>query len=344
MHRIIAVLFLSFFALSLQAVTPHVFPDDYKQSPCVVKEVCASFERSAISGAGAAMQSYTLLRQKWITAHWDKLMSDIKPYCAKLATCYATPGNTSMFCNDVVLTTMMSVCDQYPAKSDDHDQCFMLMRSYSTGIDLKAWGTWEEAQACGKANIPPNAPPRQLDLVMIPKTIPPDFDGKILIHAFDKETHVPIKATISVEGETLYTRETPDGVLTTSYRFPWKTQLRRTSKSGGHSEYAPPMVTITREGYETITFPMPVEMRKLAVTMTPSIDKLKRGANTVTITAVDPVTKKPVDARVMIGERDFAEANQPFELELKRGEKRPEIWVRSSFERYDDVVVAPAER
>jgi hypothetical protein len=78
--------------------------------------------------------------------------------------------------------------------------------------------------------------------------------------------------------------------------------------------------------------------------MSPNVASLKRGKNTVTVTAIDSKTGKPVDARVMIGEHDVAEAGQPFELNLKKGEKREEIWIRSSFERYSDVVVAPAER
>ena len=85
-----------------------------------------------------------------------------------------------------------------------------------------------------------------------------------------------------------------------------------------------------------------------AATMTPSMTpapaKLKPGKNTVTVTATDPVSGKPVDARVLIGYRDIAEANVPFELEVKKGEKREEIWVRSSWDRYHDTVVAPAGR
>ena len=345
MLRQIAFLFLLLVSItSLRAASPQVFPDDYKPTTCVVNDVCASFQRSEIAGAGARMQSYTMLRQKWITEHWDQLTTDIKPYCAKLATCYATAGNTSMFCNDVVLTMMMSVCDQYPAKSDDRDQCFMLMRTYATGVDLKAWKTWEEAQACAKANAPASSAPRTLEISMKPATMPPDFDGKITIYALDKETRVPIKASITVADETIYTKETPDGQPTTSYPFPWKASFRRVVNADGHHDLVPPMLTIKRDGYETITLRIPVETRKMVVSMSPSVEQLKRGKNMVTITAHDPVTQQPVDGRVMIGQLDAAEANQPFELELKRGEKRPEIWVRSSFERYSDIVVAPAER
>lgn len=335
MSRAIAAVILLFASLApLHAASPQIFPDDYKPTTCEVTDVCASFHRSELTGAGARMQGYTNLSEAWVDAHWDKLLADIKPFCKKLETCYATAGNTSMFCNDVVLTQMMSVCDQYPAKSSDHDQCFLMMRTYATGIDLKAWKTWEAAQVCAKANA--STATRQLDLTMSPATLPPDFDGKIIIYALDKETRVPVKSSIAVENEIIYSRESPDGTLTTSYAFPWRAKFRR---EGG--VVIAPNVTVSRPGYESVTFRMPVEQRKLEVTMTPA--QLKRGKNTVTVIAKDSVTGKPVDARVLVGQRDVAEAGQPFELELKRG-KQEEIRVRSSFDRYDDVVVVPAGR
>jgi hypothetical protein len=342
MIRTFAASLLLLASLALHAATPQIFPDDYKPTTCDVKDVCASFSRSELVPAGARMQSYTMLREQWVSEHWDKLMSEIKPYCAKLATCYATAGNTSMFCNDVVLTMMMSVCDQWPEKSDDHEQCFMTMRSYALGVDLKAWKTWEEAQKCAKATASPGL--RKLDITMTPTTMPPDFNGKFVIYAFDHETHVPVRGIITVEGETLFAREVPDGQLTTSYPVTWKAKLRRVVDANGHGQVVPPTVTIKGEGYEIVTLPMPVEIRKMVVTMTPSAGQLKRGKNNVTITATDAVTGKPVDARVMVGPRDFAEANQPFVLDLAAKEKRPEIRVRSSFDRYSDVVVAPAGR
>ena len=343
MTRTIAALFLLTLAVSLHATTPQMFPDDYKPSNCQLKGLCETFDRASITGAGARMQSYTGLRETWIDEHLPKLLQDIKPYCAKMATCYATPGNTSMFCNDVVLTLMMDVCDQFKDK-DNHEQCFMTMRTVATGIDLKAWPVWEEAQKCGKANAPAGQPLRQLELVMTPKTIPLDFNGKFVIYAFDKETRVPLKAAIQVEEEILYAKEAPDGSPTTSYALPWKAKLRHVTNAAGYTEVVAPKITVSREGYETVTFPMPLEIRPMVASMTPPVEQLKRGKNTVTIKVTDQKTGEPVDARVMIGQRDVAEANVPFELELKKGEKREEIWVRSSWERYSDVVVAPAER
>jgi hypothetical protein len=341
MSRTLAAL-LILAAPALYAVTPQIFPDDYKPSKCAATDPCATFDRSAINNAGARMQGYTNMRETWIDAHIGKLQEEIQPYCRKLATCYATPGNTSMFCNDVVLTQMMSVCDQWPQKSDDHDQCFLMMRTYATGIDLKAWDTWGKAQECAKENATPGT--RQMEIIFTPKTLPLDFNGKFVIYALDKETRVPLRAIINVDGEILYARDAPDGITTTSYALPWKASLRKVTRADGHSDIVPPKVTVTREGYETVTFPMPLEVRPMVASMTPAPASLKRGKNTITVTAVDSKTGKPVDARVMIGQRDVAEAGQPFEIEIKKGEKREEIWVRSSFERYSDVVVAPANR
>jgi hypothetical protein len=69
--------------------------------------------------------------------------------------------------------------------------------------------------------------------------------------------------------------------------------------------------------------------------------KLRRGKNRVTITAVDSVTGKPVEARVMGGERVLGKTNEPFELEITG--KQPEIWITNLYDRYSDVVVAPAK-
>ena len=342
MTRTIAGLFLLALTASLHAATPQIFPDDYKRSDCDVKSVCASWERTALIAEGARLQGYTHLSNDWVEAHWDKLMADMKPFCAKLSTCYATAGNTNMFCNDVVLTQMISVCDQFTDKTDG-EQCFLTMRTLASGIDLSSWKAWDEAKACLKEH-PPAPGIRQLELTMVPKTIPIDFNGKIVIYALDKETHIPMKADIAVEGETLYSKDVPEGTPTTSYALPWKAKLNRVKGPNGHEELVPPMVTVKKDGYETINFRMPIEVHSMAVSMTPDPAKLKPGKNTVTVTATDPVSGKPVDARVLIGYRDVAEANVPFDLEVKKGEKREEIWVRSSWDRYHDTVVAPAGR
>jgi hypothetical protein len=80
----------------------------------------------------------------------------------------------------------------------------------------------------------------------------------------------------------------------------------------------------------------------MTVTMDPDPSKLKRGKNTVTITARDAATGTPVEARVMGGSSVLGKTNVPFELEIVKGQKRPEIWVTSLYDRYNDVVVVSA--
>ena len=330
--------------MPLYAVTPQSFPDDYVPSPCAMTNVCESFAAHEISRAGTQMQGYSMMRQGWIDSHWDELMTAAKPYCTKLATCYATPGNTNMFCDDVVLTLMMGICDRWPAKSDDHDQCFLLMRAYASGVDQRSYANYLESQKCARANAPANQPLRKLDLKIVPESVPSDFKGKIVMYAFDHETHVPMQAYIQVGDEILYARDAPDGRPATAYWLPWKAKLVRVRNASGHEDVTPPMVTITRDGYETIKFPMPMTITKVTAQISPSADKLKRGAkNNVTINLHD-AKGKPAEGVVYAGERQIGFANEPVSIEWKKGEKRPEIWVKSPFDSFSDVVVAPAER
>jgi hypothetical protein len=48
--------------------------------------------------------------------------------------------------------------------------------------------------------------------------------------------------------------------------------------------------------------------------------------------------------RVMAGDLVLGNANAPVTLEWKKGQKRPEIWITSLFDRYGDEVVAPAQQ
>jgi hypothetical protein len=77
----------------------------------------------------------------------------------------------------------------------------------------------------------------------------------------------------------------------------------------------------------------------MILTMSPKT--LKRGNNTVTITARDSVTGKPVNARVMGDDRVLGKTNQPFVVEWKKGQPSPEIWVTSLYDIYDDAVLFP---
>lgn len=82
----------------------------------------------------------------------------------------------------------------------------------------------------------------------------------------------------------------------------------------------------------------------MTVKMDPDPSELAPGTHTVTISAHDAATGEPVEARIMGGHHVLGKTNVPFELTIAKGEKRPEIWVTSLYDRYDDVVVAAAEK
>jgi hypothetical protein len=78
--------------------------------------------------------------------------------------------------------------------------------------------------------------------------------------------------------------------------------------------------------------------------MTPEPAALRTGTNRITVSTVDTVTGKPVEMRVMAGDRVVGDSNMPIELVLEKGAKRPEIWLTSLFDMYSDVVIAPAAK
>ncbi|HUR79951.1 MAG TPA: hypothetical protein VM733_04255, partial [Thermoanaerobaculia bacterium] len=138
----------------------------------------------------------------------------------------------------------------------------------------------------------------------------------------------------------IYADDVPAGLPTTFYKVPWKPQPFRVSNAQGHRDVVAPEVRIEAPGYKTASFRLPMTVGSMKVSMKPA--KLKRGRNSVTITATDSMTGKPVEARVMAGQLVAGKTNQPFELEITG--KRPEIWVTNLYDRYSDVVVLPAEK
>lgn len=317
------------------------FPDDYKPSPCAPANVCESYKRSSIVNMGAAALGLTALTETWVDAHWDEIIGSFGPQCQKLASCYAQPNNTFVFCDDVVAKEMIATCDARFAKgTNDHTQCNQLVRVYAAGITHQSRPRWEAAQACtAKAQ---QTAERKLEVSITPAAIPLDYTGNVFVYALDAETRVPVRASVTIGDDVIFTMLAPEGRATTWYPAPWKPKLVRVGNAQGHRDVAPPQVTVQAKGYTTVIMPIPVTIPKMTAEIAPAT--LKRGKNTVTITTKDASTGEPVEARVMIGERVLGESNQPLELELKRGQKRDEIWVTSMWDHYSDVVVLPAER
>jgi hypothetical protein len=316
------------------------FPDDYTPSPCAQSEgLCVTFKPSELLHFGArALASY--VDGAWLKKHWDELTPKYAPYCAKLATCYAQAPNDFLFCDDVVLTSTRSICAHFPEGSDDRQQCLFFLKSYNTGIQLNSIATWRAAQACA-AKLPPSATLRKLDWWMVPAQLPAGFNGKFTIYTTDAETHVPIQANIKIGDEIIYAKRAPSGLPMTFFEVDWKTKLVRADRV-----VVPPTIKVETAGYEAITFPLPLEIPKILVDMTPST--LEAGKNEVTFFARDSATNKPVDARILFGETlighvDIRTGKLTATIDVQ-GSKRAEIRATSPFDAWSDVVIAPARK
>jgi hypothetical protein len=344
MTRKLAILLLLLAPAALgQIAAKRPFPDDYKPSPCAARDkVCKSFPQSQLAEI-AAFRGFDI-GQEWIDAHWKELMASFEPLCQKMATCFSTPGNDYLFCNDMLEAEARPTCNRYPEGSTDREKCTFFMSAYLQGIDRNSKPAWRAMQDCAIAQRP--AGERTFDYWMEPARIDASYPGRFTVYVLDSETRVPLQANINVLGlkKTLRSEDVPNGQPTAFYAVPYKLQLVRVPNAQGHQDVAPPEVQIVAPGYEMQSFRLPIDVPMMKVEMTPALAKLKRGKNTVTITAVDAATGQPIEARVMAGATVLGKTNVPFELEVVKGQKRPEIWVTNLYDRYSDVVVAPAEK
>ncbi len=329
-----AALLLVFSTSVFAQQQPHteLFPSDYRPSPCASKEPCASFTDVSFEQAAEAF----LLREldsKWNDMHSDQLEATTKPYCVKRATCNASPGRVWWFCNDIFSQELRATCETLfdPAThQDDNTQCHTWMDTYSAGVDQHGSKEWAAAQKCAKEAGGQPATPRQMDWWSDPTTIPAGYKGPIRILAVDRETHVPVQAEISFEDQLIYATDPPNGKPTTYYVFKWPRKLIRVPNAGGHTDLRPVTMSITAPGYETVNTPVPTELPSM-------ITSMSRDAKTITVKATDSITGKPVEAQVYLGDRTLGFTNQP--IEVKIGKKHPDVWVRSPFDEYSDVVV-----
>lgn len=338
MPRLLAILIV--LATPALAQTRPAYPDDYKPSPCATAApVCKTFRQSQFA-AIAGLRGFDI-GQEWVDAHWKELTEALEPACARIATCFAT--NEFTFCNDIVAEDVYAnTCKRYPAGSKDWEKCEFFVRTYLTGHDRQSREPWQKIQECAKAQ--PSSGERTVEWWMFPEKIGPDYDGTFRVYAIDTETRVPVQALVMMDVKPKATTEAPGGQPTTFYKISWKPKLVRVPNAAGHRDVVPPEVRIEAPGYKTVSFPIPLDVANMTVKMDPDPSKLKRGKNTVTITAHDTATGEPVEARVMGGELVLGKTNVPFELEIVKGQKRPEIWVTNLYDRYSDVVVAPAEK
>lgn len=313
---------------------PHteLFPSDFIPSPCASKEPCTSFTSISFEQAAHAF----LMREldpKWNEAHHAQLEAMTPPYCAKRATCNASPGRLWWFCNDVLALELRATCDtlfEAAAHPDDNRQCHTWMDTYVSGVDQRGSKDWATAQKCLKDSDIDTKTPRQMDWWSYPATIPSGYNGSIFVYAVDRQTHVPVEAEISFEDQNIYATAPPTGRPTTYYEFQWPRKLIRVPNAEGHTDLRPLMMSMTAPGYETVRTPVPAIIPKM-------ITSLTRQAKTIIVTATDSITGKPVEAQVYLGDTTLGFTNEPIEVTI--GKKHPDLWVRSPFDLYGDVVV-----
>ncbi|HYI08209.1 MAG TPA: hypothetical protein VEK57_03980 [Thermoanaerobaculia bacterium] len=342
MKTLLAVLLLAGASLfAAGAPKREVFPSDYTPQSCApsAEAVCESFPMRKITEFAAAFRRFDI-DGKWVDDHGEEMRQAFLPLCGKIGHCYTVAQNDSVFCWDLALDDFMATCNRFPAGSRDFDQCTMFAKTYYIGLGAKL-DLHKQTQSCAAQT--PSAGERTLTYWMTPETIGPEYNGKLTIYAFDAETKLPVKANVSMDSLSEL-RYTQGPVTTAGYMLLWEGKPKRVPNAEGHRDVIAPTVKLEAKGYQPLTFEMPMTIPKMILEMTPAANRLKRGKNSLTITARDAETGKPVEARVMAGDIVLGDTNKPLELEIARGEKRPEIWVTSLFDRYSDVVVAPAQK
>jgi hypothetical protein len=328
---------LLLFLLALPALAQPLresFPADYKPSPCAADPaaVCKSFEKHRIPDYGATLRGFDI-KTDWLDAHWDEMLQQFAPLCTKIANCFTVKDNTWVWCIDLMREDFLNTCERFPEGSEDRKQCRMAATVYFIGI-ANISGLHKTSQECAAGQNSPAL--RTLEAWVQPQTMGLDYDGDFTVFAYDAETHIPVRAALSVDAGKV---KLTDGPAKTGTLLGWRAGLKRVTNAGKRSEIVRPTATLEATGYKTLTIPLPIEVPTAKVEMTPPVTQLKPGANTITVTAVDTATGNPVEMRVMAGDTVLGNTNQPLRLDLKRG-KRPEIWVTSLFDRYSDMVVA----
>ena len=324
-----------------------IYPSDYTPSPCASRAACESFTQISFEGAAAAFMMRDL-DPKWNDAHRDELLESTKPYCVKRATCNSSPGRIWWFCNDIFGQELRATCDvrfDPKTRANDNTQCHTWMDTYANGVDQRGSADWKQSQECLKRIPPAGTAARQMDWWSKPAMIPADYNnGPIQIYAVDRETHVPVEADISFEGQIVHGTDAPTGNPTTYYVMKWPRRLVRVPNAEGHTDVVPVNMTITAPGYETVTTRVPTIVPKMIVSITPASPAWRRGINKITVNATDSLTGKAVEAQVFAGPQTLGFTNKPLDLKVEKKGRHPEVWVYSPFDAYGDVVAAPAKK
>lgn len=342
-----AVLILA--AVSLEAgvfVPPSprpIFPDDYTVSTCA-PATCETFSPDDFRNAAFRFLGLNV-DAAWFDKHQGELVELIAPYCRKRNTCLATPGNGHLFCDDLITPGIRSACDaKYPKDKDPHgfEECSAWVETFALGMSQQSLPAWREAQACAKpAAVMHDDEP---EVWMAPETIPSDYTGYLTIFALDRNTHIPVFGHIIWDGQIVWAPSNPTGETATYYPFKGPFKLTRVPNGQGHTDVVAPLLTIKYDYYPTMQYRLPVTIPKLAVELKTDPTFKRSGKHTIRVVALDVDTAKLVELQVMLGEQAIGASNTDIPIERRKGQKLPEIWVTSLFDRYNDVVVAPAEK
>lgn len=329
------LLFLLALPAMAQGPAPETFPSDYKPSACAPDPaaVCKSIEKHRIAEYGAVYRGFDI-KDAWLDVHWDEMTKLFAPLCAKIANCFTVKGNTWVWCIDLMRDDFLETCERFPRKSDDYRQCRALATTYFIGI-AAITDLHKAAQECAAGQV--SSEPRKLEAWVRPQKMDLSYDGELTVFAYDAETHIPVQASLSVDAGKL---TKTDGPATAGTVLKWRAGLKRVPNARNHGDIVPPTATLQATGYETLTIRLPLDVPTATVTMTPPAAQWKTGKNAITVTAVDSVTGEPVEMRVMAGDTILGNTNLPLQLELEKGQKRPEIWLTSLFDHYSDIVVA----
>jgi len=335
-----AAALLAAVSVAQQAPPDYIFPSDYTLAACAPDVACKTFTIAEFGSAGRQFFGFDM-DPNWAAAHDAQMRAAFEPFCRRMSTCMATPGNSAMFCADVASFMARPICDSVFPKATsprDHEQCAEYLEVYWMGVDQQSMNIWRQTQACltKQPAVTHTKPPV---VHVVPDVIPVDYSDYVQFFANDPDTKVPVLADITFEGQTIFAPSNPAGNAATYYPFKIPLKYMRVKNAEGHTDAVPPMVMLTAPGYPPVSFRLNAKVPTIRAQMTPAVTELHAGANSVTITANDVETGKPIDARIMLGDDEVGYTNTPITLTLPQG-KRPEIWLKPFLDRYSDVVIA----
>jgi hypothetical protein len=341
MKKTLLLFLLALPALSTIGQTPVLrdkFPSDYKRSPCApdTAAVCRSVDKVDIVEHGSVYRGFDI-SPVWLDAHWDELITAFTPLCTKAANCFTVKSNDWVFCFDLLGQDFLDTCLRFPEGSEDRKQCRMVSIVYYLGTGGKS-ELQKAAQDCAAGQ--PAGELRNLTAWVQPGHFDFGYDDDITVYAYDSETHIPVRARLTIDGGTL---RAVHGMPASGGTAGWRAGFKHVTNARNRRELVVPTATLEAEGYNTLTFPFPIDVPTVKTEVTPPPAQWKTGKNTITITATDSATGKPAELRVMAGDTILGNTNQPVTLNLGRGKKHPEIWLTSLFEQYGDVVVVPKQ-